>query len=151
MEGLERQRTVKLVCQAKKHGCQQHILYRDILSRGFTEEADLNQPFVSWFDRKSCTMSQSTHNASSSEEGLHFKHNLLLVEPLTLHLITDCHWFTVHWYYFPVLDIVTLFSCLLCSLQDEKVTESFCVNLPALKMLVSSVVVHGAENRPLCF
>ena len=32
MEGLERQRTVKHVCQAKKHGCQQHILYRDVLS-----------------------------------------------------------------------------------------------------------------------
>lgn len=35
-------------------------------------------------------MSQSTHNALSSEKGLHFKHHLLSVERLTEHLQRCC-------------------------------------------------------------
>lgn len=145
MEGLRRQRGV-FCLPSQKHwartGCQQHILYKDFLGRKFTEETDLIKvvklSFITWFDRKSCTTSQATNNTSSSEKGAQ-RRDWQNTGPDVVNLIIHFHWFTKQSNYFWILDILRLFSCLLCSWQ---------VNLTCTSKSLQSC---GAENRPLYF
>lgn len=126
MEGLGRQRG-DFCLPSQKHwartGCQQHILYKDFLGRKFTEETDLIK-VVKLFDRKSCTTSQATNNTSSSEKGAQWS-NWQNTGPDVVNLIIHCHWSTKQSNYFRILDILRLFSCLLCPWQDENVAWDF--------------------------